>query len=410
MGQFARELPDHGWDITVLTARYGAHSALDNRALAEVTARANIVATWSPASALVKRGIATHKHGVRALARRAARLAMATVIFPDREVFWVPGAIEAGLKCLTETRHDVVLASYGPGSSLMVGQTLAKRFKLPFVVDFRDLWSRLPMDVFATPLHRNAAVKLEHALVRKASRVIAVSPAMAEELAATHGLLPEHALSITNGFDPLDAERARDKRSTEAARAFRLVYTGTVHVHYDLAPLWAALRELERTGAITPDSFRVEFVGNLAPGDVRAEGVEAYVEINPFVPHAEVFDALAHADALLVVEAPGYYARYGYAAKVFDYVLTGKPIVALVDPGGNTHALLRDAGVGFFTEPGDTKGLVEVLRSVLTLKGKPPRSVSAEEAPLRQFNRRHLARTLARVLDEVVDSEPQGRW
>ena len=407
MGQFARMLPDHGWDVTVLTARHGGSAALDRDEANAIASRARIVEAWSPASKLVKRGQPVAKTGLAALARRVARTAAVSIVFPDREVFWVPDAVERGRRALRDTRHDVVLATYGPASNLLVGRALASAFHLPLVVDFRDLWSTLPMPVFPSRLHRAAAHRLEHAIVRHASRVLAVAPAMAADLASEHGLPQERAVSITNGFDPADAARVHDIRERGP---FRLMYTGTVHVHYDLEPLWLALRALADRGAIRPATFRLEFVGNLAAGDVRRHGLEELVEISGFVPHDRVFDALARADALLVVETPGYYARYGYAAKVFDYVLTGKPVIGLVEHGGNTQRLLAAADVGHCVEPHDRAGLERVLADVMQLAGAAPRKVDPECAPLVEFNRHHLVAKLATVLDEVVDTEPKGRW
>jgi glycosyltransferase involved in cell wall biosynthesis len=409
MGQFARILPDYGWDVTVLTGRHQA-AALDAAALDEIARRVRIVQAWSPATRLVKRGQPVPKYGLLGAARRVVRTAATSVVFPDREVFWVPGAIEAGRRALTEQPHDLVIATYGPGSNLIVGRALASAFKLPLVVDFRDLWSTLPMkNAFPTRLHRAAARRLEHSVVHKASRLLAVAPAMAQDLAATHGLANEHAIAITNGFDPNDAARVRDERPS-GARPFRLMYTGTVHVHYNLMPLWNAVRTLLDRGEITPDTFRIEFVGNLSASDVKRQGLADIVEISPFVPHEQVFAAFARADALLVVETPGYYARYGYAAKVFDYVLSGKPIVGLVEAGGNTDSLLRQAGVGYCVDPSDERGLVDVLRSVLRLKGAQPKPMDPDKPPLSDFNRYHLVGKLAAVLDDVVASEPRGRW
>lgn len=408
MGQFARLLPDHGWDVTVLTARHGA-SGMDATSAARVSDKARVVSTWSPSATLIKRGTAVPKLGLAGLARRVMSKAAWSVIFPDREIFWVPGAIDAGRRVLAEEPHDVVLATHGPPSDLLVGRALAAHAKLPLVVDFRDLWSTLPMPVFSTPLHRAAAARLEHQIVKHASRLIAVAPAMARDLGRTHGMDDAHAISITNGFDPAHAALARDQRPAEP-RPFRLMYSGTVHVHYDLEPFWLALRALADEGTITPETFRVEFVGNLAASDVHRHGLTAFVEIGSYVPHDQVFAELGRADALLVVETPGYYAQYGYAAKVFDYVLTGKPVVGLVDTGGNTETLLRAAGVGHCVEPHDRDGLIRALREVIKLKGAPPRHVDADAPPLREFNRKHLVAKLAQVLDDVVDTEPRGRW
>jgi len=324
-------------------------------------------------------------------------------------VFCVKPAIDAARRVMRELPHDVVVATYGPASNLLVGRALAREFTLPLVVDFRDLWSTLPMDAFPSRVHRAAAHRLEHSIVSKASRILAVAPAMAADLATTHAFDQQHSISITNGFDPNDVARVRDERP-RGPRPFRLMYSGTVHMHYNLEPLWRALRRLVDAGEVTPETLCLEFVGNLAVGEVERHGLQAFVEINPFVPHAQVFDALARADALLVVETPGYYARYGYAAKVFDYVLTGKPVVGLVDLGGNTEMLLREAGVGRCVAPNDEEGLVRVLRDMIEVKGTAPKHVDPDSAPLREFNRRHLVAKLAEVLDDVVASEPQGRW
>jgi glycosyltransferase involved in cell wall biosynthesis len=401
MGQFARLLPELGWDVTVLTSK---QDGIDSDARAALNGRVAIVETWSPD--VVKRGAPVAKRGARGWARRVARTAALSIVFPDRQLFWVPGAIAAGKQALAETPHDVVFATHGPASDLVVGRQLASAMKLPLVVDFRDLWSTLPMPIFTTPLHRAAARQLERRIVRDATRVVAVAPKMAEDLADVHGIARERAISITNGFDPADAARVSDNRSGP----FRLMYAGSVHAHYDLDPFWRAIAALAKRGAITPETFRIEFVGNLAASDPRAHGVDAFVDTKPYVAHSKVFDELARADALLVVETPGYYARYGYAAKVFDYILTGKPVVALVEDGGNTARLLADAGVGYCADPGDRAAVGAAIERVLALAGAAPRRVDCDAAPFAAFNRRHLAARLAAVLDDVADSEPRGHW
>lgn len=410
MGQFARLLPDEGWDVTVLTGHAPASVGIDAQGAAAIEARARVLRTWSPVAGIVKRGAPVPKHGFAGLLRKVVRTAAVSVVFPDREVFWAPGAFEAGRSALRETRHDVVLATYGPPSNLLVGHALAAAFRLPLVVDFRDLWATIPMDVgFPTKWHRRAALRIERAIVRKASRVLAVAPAMARDLASAHEIDEHRAISITNGFDPADAARVVDARAPEP-RPFELVYTGTVHVHYDIDPLFAAVRALADRGEITPSSFRLTFVGNLSPTEVARHGLEDFVTITGFVPRAQLFEALGRADAQLVVETPGYYAQYGYAAKVFDYVLTGKPVLGVVDPGGNTDTLLRAMNVGFCARPGDQAGIERALREILVTKGAPPHRVNPDVAPLRDFNRRHLVAKLARVLREVTETEPNGRW
>lgn len=408
MGQFASMLPDFGWDVTVLTARHDQGAGIDTEFARYVRSRADVIETRNPTSAISVRGKPVVKTGWKGLARKVARSTLMTVLFPDREILWAPAALAAGRRALRDARFDAVLATHGPATDLVVGAMLAREHRLPLVLDFRDLWATLEIPFFATPVHQAAARLLEGSLVRKASRVVAVAPLMAESLADAHGIERTRTVAITNGFDPADVARAQDTRTNEGP--FRLVYSGSIHAHYNLDSLWTAVRELAQEGLISPSTFRMVFVGNLSVNDVRTNGVEPFVEISPFVPRAQVFDSLGKADALLVVETPGYYARYGYAAKVFDYVLTGKPVVGLVEHGGNTQRLLEASGLGHTADPRDTPAIKRALTEVLGQRRQPARSVDINIPPLRDFNRRHLVEKLAAVLDEVVTTEPEGRW
>src|SRR5687767_15441564 len=118
MGQFARLLPDYGWDVTVLTGQHNDSVAIDRDGASSIAERAHVISTWSPQ--LAKRGQPVPRHGIAGLARRAVRTAAMSVVFPDRQVFWVPGAIEAGRRALRAVKHDAILATHGPASNLLV--------------------------------------------------------------------------------------------------------------------------------------------------------------------------------------------------------------------------------------------------------------------------------------------------
>jgi glycosyltransferase involved in cell wall biosynthesis len=410
MGQFARMLPDVGWNVTVLTARHSATTSIDRTEADQIAARASVIEAWSPTSTVSRRGKPVARVGLRGAVRSAARFVSRSVLFPDREALWIPSALRAGRRALAQERHDVVFASYGPASNLVIGWQLARERRIPLVIDFRDLWATLPVETaFVSQVHRALAFRTEERILRSASRITAVAPRMAASLAEVHQIAPEKAVSITNGFDPSDVERVRDQRGPEP-RPFRLMYAGSVHADYDLSPFWKALKLLAADRTITPETFRVEFVGNLDQAEPRAHGVDAFVETTPFVPRARLFDELARADALLVVETPGYYAQFSYAAKVFDYLLTGKPVVAIVDAGGNTATLLTQARVGFCAEDRDPVSVRRAIERVLGRKGAPPRDVHPDEEPLRKFSRQYLVTQLATVFDDVVRTEPRGRW
>ncbi len=410
-GQLARYLPEHGWDVTVLTATCSPAAAIDMKALAALPKSIHVERAWAPNQRLGSmRASAQLRHGVRGFLRRSAIGAAKLLVVPDRQVSWYPSAVRTGRRLLDETPHDVVLASYGPGTSLLVGRRLAEAAELPLVLDFRDLWSDLPLDVFATGWHRARAARMERRCVAAARRIVCVSDRMAAHLAERHGRSTSEVVAIPNGFDPAQVGRHADAGPRHAdpcapagrPRPFRLVYAGAVHRFQAVDPFLAALRGAIDGGEIERAAVEVEFVGNLDPDVSRRSGLQDIVRCRPFVPHADVPAVLARADALLLLEQPGYWGEFSYSAKVFDYVITGKPVLALVEDPGNSANLLRELGTGVMVAPLDEAAIRRALVALVTGPPTPARNVDTSVDPLNRFDRRTLAGQLSDVLQDAL--------
>jgi glycosyltransferase involved in cell wall biosynthesis len=343
---------------------------------------------------------ATWRGGLRRLAVRAARL----LAFPDRQLTWYPGAVRLGRSLIERDRPDVIMASYGPGTSLLVAARLARGAGLPLVLDFRDLWSDLPLDVFATRWHRRAAAWLERRCVARAARVTCTSERMASHLAERHGRPPEDVIAIPNGFDPawLDRPTPAPPRPDGPVR---LVYAGAVRRPHRLEPFFRALRNGVDSGAITPASLEIAFVGNLDHALPQRFGLDDMVQCGGFVPHAEIAALLDGADALLLIEHPGYWGKFSYSAKVFDYAIIGKPVLALAEDDSNSAGLLRALGTGIIVGPDDERGILTALVELIREARSAPCTVNPSKPPLSQFDRRYLAGRLAATLADACRAD-----
>src|SRR3546814_12427620 len=61
--------------------------------------------------------------------------------FPDKRVGWLPAARQRALHLFEEWRPDAILATAPPFTALLIGYLLAKRARIPLIVEFRDRWS-----------------------------------------------------------------------------------------------------------------------------------------------------------------------------------------------------------------------------------------------------------------------------
>ena len=68
--------------------------------------------------------------------------------FPDPQAAWEMPAILRGAALKGEKRPNVVLATGGPWTSLLVGRGIAQRLSVPLVIDYRDPWTSNPFGGF----------------------------------------------------------------------------------------------------------------------------------------------------------------------------------------------------------------------------------------------------------------------
>jgi glycosyltransferase involved in cell wall biosynthesis len=398
-----RLLPAHGWHPTVLTSSVaGKPAAIDHSALAAIPADVHIARAYCPFARLGTRGATQTAQGVRGRTKRALTWLSSLMFVPDRYAIWSVNALQEArtLSRRAGRRFDAVLSTFGPGSDLVVGHVISSMLGIPHIVDFRDLWSDSPSARFASDLHRRAVEKLERTIVRAAARVVTVSDGMSDHLAARHGVPRSQITTVTNGIDEDLLRLVRDERTADGP--LRLYYTGSIYAGYDVNPFFQALGELKRAGEINAETFRVHFVGNLSADAPRAHGVEDLVVSEPFVPREQVFAKLAAADALLAVEGGGYWAKFGYPVKLFDYLMTGKPILGLLEPGGNSARLVEQLGSHFLAQPHAVPEISAALRQLIRTRGAALRPVDLSAPPLSHFRRSALVGRLAQTLDAAM--------
>ncbi len=406
MAQFAKYLPNFGWRPTVLTVPFYPELAVDMNTLGALPDDVDILRAYCPLGRVGAPGMPVHLTGWAGLRRKILRKAVQLAFIPDRQILWYPYAVRAGKRAMVDRKFDVVLATYGPATDMLIGARLASLAGAPLVADFRDMWGDDPLWEWGTPLHKWLNQRMEARVVRQSSRVVGVAVGMCEQLRDRHGLSDEKLTCIPNGFDPDFLKLVRDSRADEGPdRPIRISFTGSVSGKSDFLPFFQTLAELAREGRVTPERLQIDFYGNMTLDQPREAGVEKFVGVHPSVPHAEVFKIFARSDVLMLIEPPKYYVKLSYACKLFDYMLAGKRILALVQDGEHTAPVVREGNLGWTADPNDRGAIRRVLEEILAGDRLEFRPVDIEREPWRRFNRKRLTERLATVLDEAAGLE-----
>ncbi len=348
-----RHLPEHGWEVDVLSAGGGDEFASPGAA----QARARVMETAGRIADPV----------FRLAGLRPEALPLSTT--------WIPRGAAQIRKRLGAARYDSVLATGPPFAALAAARRAVG--EVPLVVELRDLWAGNPAFDRGGPILRRA----ESWVLKGAAAVVAVTPEAVADLRRRHpGARVEE---IPNGFEPALIAMRRPPRGGTT-----ILHSGTLTKDRPLAPLLRVLRP----------PLRLVLHGYVAPEieqEIARSGVA--VEIVPPSGWEDAVRRIADADVALVTQARGAGDATAVAAKVYEYLALGKPILC-ISHGGATEALLRRLGAGQLCARLDDEQSIEAALERARSGDLPPPVASEELAP---YERPRLAARLAELLDEL---------
>jgi hypothetical protein len=277
------------------------------------------------------------------------------------EYFWARAATARALEIARDLPRGIVIATSPPHTALIAGARIARRLGWPLILDYRDPWA-----AWHWPAWRRSAFaqwlarSIEARIVRASAARVLNTPAMRTWFERFFPrATPARNFVVPNGFDPLATTG-----SPPTSGALDIVHAGEIYTGRSLVPVLRAAQSLR---ARYPDRpIRVTTYGDLPPPEIqriRAAGLEDYVRVLPRLPFAELLARLQAAHVLLAVvsEAMSYSTPY----KVYDYIASGRPILALAPRGAALIELLAESGAGISAEPDDGDAVEASLERLL---------------------------------------------
>jgi glycosyltransferase involved in cell wall biosynthesis len=413
----AWELPKFKWDVEILApdSSYQLASCLDEDS--DAFFPDNTTLTFVPAFAS---GIFS-RLGFGSIGWRA--------IFP----MW-----RAGRRLLTLRRFDVVYISTTQFPLFLLGPLWRREFGIPYVLDFHDpcyvekaryrAWLRPGLK---HKMSRWISRFVEARAVTSASGIVSVSPDYIETLCRRYGetksawMKPGLTKVIPFAVSPIDLQVVGQGREidTSARARPRIVYVGSggAIMRRSFAVLCEALAYLRDKELMPPGAPRIELYGTLrgrregSPkelAEVAIEyGVGDLVDEQPgWVSYRKSLELLLNSDGALIlgVDDAGY-----MPSKLFTYVYSGKPLLALLRKEGPAFAeFKKNSDLGralWFSETGimPVAEAAAVLQEFLTEVGRKSRF--DRSGVVEPFLARNMAACHVELFNSVRAPDADGR-
>ncbi len=279
----------------------------------------------------------------------------------------------AVLRQLPRLKNYRCLAVYTNPPTLPLSALLANRlYGVPFVFVSFDVY---PEVAFASrSLRENGIVsrtvqRMNRRLFQRASAVVALTEEMKQYLLSVRPTLSEERVEVIPNW--AHEESGSIKPETYEKYGFRpeqfiVGYFGNLGICQDVETLLEAMRLLQDDSGI---AFLIAgHGGKKKEFDRRCAGMERVVSLD-YLVGSELEDALAICSCGIVSLEKGL-AGTCAPSKVYSYMQSGLPTLAIVDEGSYLDRMACEEKIGLSIRQGDAAGLAEAIRRLAEDPGR----------------------------------------
>ncbi|MDT0677220.1 glycosyltransferase family 4 protein [Autumnicola musiva] len=315
---------------------------------------------------------------------------------PDARKFWIKPSVKFLKEILAEEKIDTVITTGPPHSLHLIGLQLKNEFGVKWMADFRDPWTNIGYHdkLKLTAKSQKKHLKLENEVLKGANHIITTSFTTKKEFEVKTS---QPVSVITNGFDTeVATENVRlDKK-------FTFAHIGSLLSGRNPKNLWKAFGELIKENQDFQQDFELKLVGAVSEevlDSIKAEGLEIYLQIKKYVPHSEAIEIQRRSQVLLLIEIDSEETKGIIAGKVFEYIASKRPILAMGPMEWDVRRILEETSGGSFFGYSEKENLkIYLLQLYSEYKHGRLKSISRN---IDHYHRRNITAQLAMLLKKM---------
>ncbi len=305
------------------------------------------------------------------------------VFVPDARIGWYLSAVNKGKEIVRNNNFSAIVTIGPPHSTHLIGMKLSKLYSIPHIPVLIDPWVDI---IYYRNFKRSSATlaldnHLEKSVTANASSVVFVTKSTQEDYVRKYPFIKEKSNVLYWGYNEEDFEDVEKQREKKDYKL--LVHAGNIFDYQDPPYLWKRIKEKNNEGDI-----RINFIGTVSPvikNEIEKNGLANVTNFAGFLPYKEMLSELMKADYLLVCATE----KRHVPGKLFEYMRTGRPILAFGDDNEEVKGILEKTNSGMmFRYDEDPKEFFDKAGTFNT-------NISA----VKEFDRRNIASNFGKILD-----------
>jgi glycosyltransferase involved in cell wall biosynthesis len=401
--KFVKYLPDFGIEPIVYCPDNPNYPILDPSLVSDVSSDLTVLKTpinepykWaqlvskSKTASLSKGLIANQKK--QSILEKLLLFIRGNFFIPDARVSWVRPSLSFLSDYITEHQIDTIITTGPPHSLHLIGLQLKQKHKIKWLADFRDPWTqigyhkKLNLSSSAHKKHKN----LETSVLQTADEIVVTSQ---KTKSLFLDLTTKPILVLTNGYD---FEITRDNTLDSK---FTVSHIGSLLEGRNPSILWEVFSDLLKKFEDFAVAFQLNLIGSVSEEVMSAIcsfGLESYVCNIGYIPHKDVLEYQKKSQVLLLIEENSKETEYIIPGKLFEYMASKRPIIAIGPAASDIEKILNQTRSGTYFRY-DEK---EVLRTLLLehYETYKTQQLNVDSKGLEAYSRKSLTQELAQKL------------
>lgn len=308
---------------------------------------------------------------------------------PDARKNWVKPSVSFLSNYILKQKIDTIITTGPPHSLHLIGLQLKQKHNIKWLADFRDPWTTIGYHK-KLKLSNSSAEKhkmLETEVLQSADQIIVTSANTKKEFTSKTN---QPISVITNGYD-----NHKIKRPKKDA-LFTMAHIGSLLSERNPIQLWEALGELINENELFSEEFRLQLIGVVSDDVIKALqqfGLSNHVNTLGYVSHKEAIEAQMSSQLLLLIEIDSEDTKVIIPGKLFEYMVSGTPIIALGPEDSDVETILKSTNTGRYFYYNQKQAIKSQILSYFEAYKSDVLTVNA--LGLKQYSRKELTKSLA---------------
>jgi hypothetical protein len=199
---------------------------------------------------------------------------------------------------------------------------------------------------------------------------------------------------ITNGYD------VESVGQIKLDEKFSISHIGSLLSDRNPEVLWNVLEEIVNEDKIFASMFKLNFVGDISKDILRSleiHNLSQYVSLKGYVPHVEAIKYQKQSQVLLLIEIDSEDTKCIIPGKLFEYMVSNRPILAIGPKGSDVNEILRTTNTGNYFLYTDRDSIKEAILDMF--QAFRTGTLESNAIGLEQYSRRALTAKLAALIN-----------